>query len=432
MPIAHVASLDQEGRGIARVGGKVVFIQGALPGETVQYKLGRRNPRFDLANVERVLHASSLREPPRCPHYARCGGCSLQHLDPRAQVATKQRVLEEALARIGKVQPESLLAPIHGSYWGYRHRARLSAKHVPEKGGVLVGFHERRVHRVVDMNSCAVLPPHISALIRPLRELLTALTTAHRIPQVEVAVGAFGDALTFRVLDPLAPTDLAALRAFESRHAIDIYLQPAGVDSVHPLNGKAQRQLAYRLPEFDITIKFEPADFTQVNEGTNQMLVRRAMAMLEPQAGERIVDMFCGVGNFTLPIARSGAHVVGLEGSVALVKRAAQNARDNGLAENAKFAVANLFTDAVSAMARFGRIDRMLIDPPRSGADAVIRAFPSDGLSRIVYVSCNPATLARDAGVLVHEKGYRLLTAGVVNMFPHTSHVESVASFMRR
>jgi 23S rRNA (uracil1939-C5)-methyltransferase len=428
---AEVSALDQDGRGVARTDGKVVFVDGALPGELVEYERWRRKPNFDLANVTRVLRESSSRVVPRCPHYQRCGGCSLQHLDSRAQVAIKQRVLEDNLARIGKVEPDTLLAPIHGPSWGYRHRARLSVRQVASKGGALVGFRERRAPLVVDMDSCEVLPARISALIRPLRELISSLTLDNRIPQIEIAVGEEAVVLTVRVLDRPIASDVVLLREFSTLHEVGIRLQPEGPDSVYPLDSTTADPLFYRLPEFDLTFHFEPTDFTQVNFAVNRVLVRRAIALLAPAAGLRIADMFCGLGNFSLAIARSGADVVGVEGSLELVARAAENARANGLAERTQFVVGDLFHDAALILRQLGPLDRMLIDPPRDGAQTLVHTLGDGAPERIVYVSCHPGTLARDAGILVHGKGYRLLTAGVVNMFPHTSHVESIALFVR-
>jgi 23S rRNA (uracil1939-C5)-methyltransferase len=429
--MVRVESLDLEGRGVARVAGKVTFIDAALPGESVEIQIWRRKPRFDLANAVRILRASSMRVAPRCPHYERCGGCSLQHLDPRAQVAIKQRVLEDNLARIGRVQPEIILPPIHGLAWQYRHRARMSVRLVTRKGGVLVGFHERRTHYVVDMDSCEVLPQRISALIAPLRAALSELTLAARIPQVEIAVGEERDVLTLRVLDPPSPCDLVRLRAFARQFGIDLYLQPGGPATSQPLDPSTARPLFYRLPEFDVALSFRPTDFTQVNHAVNQILVRRAIALLDPQPGEQVADMFCGLGNFTLPLARRGARVTGLEGSPDLVAQGIENARRNGLAELASFRSADLYRDPAEALQSLPRLDKMLLDPPRDGAAALIQALGAQAPRRLVYVSCNPATLARDAGVLVSEKGYRFSAAGVVNMFPHTSHVESIALFER-
>jgi 23S rRNA (uracil1939-C5)-methyltransferase len=427
----RVESLDHDGRGVARVGGKVTFVHGALPGEVVEMDVWRRKRSFDLAGVSRVLNASSQRVAPRCRHFERCGGCSLQHLDARAQVAMKQRVLEDALGHIGGVAPEVVLPPIHGPTWGYRHRARFAVKHVARKGGVLVGFHERRTHYVVDMDSCEVLPPRVSALIPPLRALISGLQIAARLPQIDVAVAEDVIALTLRVLDPPSPEDLEALHAFAAAHDVDIYLQSGGPDSIRPLDPATVRPLRYRLPEFGVDLYFGPAEFTQVNHAVNRVLVSRALRLLQPTSGERIADLFCGLGNFALPIARSGAEVIGIEGAADLVARAADNARLNGLSERAQFRRADLFQRAAEALAQAGALDGMLIDPPRDGAHALVQALSVPAPARIVYVSCNPATLARDAGVLVRDKGYVLRAAGVVNMFPHTSHVESIALFER-
>jgi 23S rRNA (uracil1939-C5)-methyltransferase len=368
---------------------------------------------------------------PRCRHFERCGGCSLQHLDARAQIAIKQRVLEDNLSRIGRVTPEAMLAPIHGPTWGYRHRARLSVKYVARKGGVLVGFHERRTHFVVDMDSCEVLPPRLSQLIQPLRELISSLRCARRLAQIEIAVGEERDVLALRILDPLLEEDAAQLRAFSTRHAVDIHLQPGGPATVQPLQPEKSSELFYTLPEFDLRLCFKATDFTQVNFSVNRVLVRRAVSLLEPAPGEQVGDLFCGLGNFALALARRGATVTGVEGSRDLVGRAQENARRNGLALGTRFLVANLFEDAQRVLGELPPLDKLLIDPPRDGAHAVVQALGIQRPARIVYVSCSPATLARDAGVLCNEKGYVLRAAGVVNMFPHTSHVESIALFER-
>jgi 23S rRNA (uracil1939-C5)-methyltransferase len=431
MHAVHIESLDQEGRGIARREGKVIFVDGALPGELVDATSYRRKPSYELASVTRVIRESAQRVVPRCPFFARCGGCSLQHFDSRAQVAVKQRVLEDNLWHIGKVRAETILPAIHGLEWGYRNRARLSARFVARKGGMLVGFHEKHSSYVADMTSCEVLPPEVSILLVPLRETLGSLTIRERLPQVEVAVGERATALVLRVLQAPAPEDRRVLEAFAEKHSVDLYLQPAGPDSARPLSD-ATPEPCYTLPEFDLALRFSPTEFTQVNHAVNRTLVRRAISLLDPQPGERVGDLFCGIGNFALAIARRGAMVSGIEGSAALVARAAANAADNGLSQAARFSAANLSEVAEGDAAVLGRFDRLLIDPPRDGAIAVVKALGEGGPRRIVYVSCNPATLARDAGVLVHAKGYCLSGAGVVNMFPHTSHVESIAVFDRR
>lgn len=426
-----IESLDQEGRGVARCEGKAIFVEGALPGETVEFSSYRKKPRYELATLSRVLRPSPVRTAPRCRFFGTCGGCSLQHLDLRAQVAVKQRVLEDSLWHIGKVAPETVLPAIHGPAWGYRHRARLSVRHVVKKGGVLVGFHERRRSYVADMTGCEIVPPHVSALIGPLRETIGRLSIRERLPQIEVAVGDEVTVLVLRVLQPLADEDRRLLMEFAGRHAVWLYLQPHGPGSVRPFWPETEADLYYALPEFGLKMRFGPTDFTQVNREVNRVLVRRTLALLDPQPGERVADMFSGIGNFALPIARRGATVVGIEGSLPLVVRAAANADANGLAHATEFRVLDLFRIDATTLSGLGHFDRMLLDPPRDGAIEVVRSLGENGPCRIVYVSCSPATLARDAAVLVHIRGYRLRSAGVVNMFPHTSHVESIAVFDR-
>ena len=432
MPLAHIESLDHEGRGVAHVEGKAIFIEGALPGEIVDYASYRRKPSYEKARTLRVLRASSQRVAPPCPHFGTCGGCSMQHLHLAGQTAAKQRVLEDALWHIARLKPEQVFPPIAGTGWGYRMRARLSVRYVASKGGALIGFREKHSSYVAVMDSCAVLPPSVSALIPALKSLVEGMSQPDRMPQIEVAVGGSHTVLLLRHLEPLTTDDLDRLRLFADCHHIIWYLQSKGLDTVtlfHPVDAP---MLSYELPDFGLELMFHPTEFTQVNYGVNCMLLRRAMALLAPQAGERIADMFCGLGNFTLPIARLGAHVVGIEGSAALVKRAQQNAEHNGLADRCEFAVANLFEATEESLAALGPFDKLLIDPPREGAIALVKALPAvNGPRRIVYVSCSPATLARDAAVLVHEKGYRLGGAGIANMFPHTSHLESIALFER-
>jgi 23S rRNA (uracil1939-C5)-methyltransferase len=429
MNIADIESLDHDGRGVAHVDGKAIFIEGALPGERVAYTSFRRKPTFENARADVILRASSQRATPRCPHFGVCGGCSMQHLDPFAQAAAKQRVLEDAFWHIARLRPETVLQPIVGPGWGYRRRARLTVRLVPKKGGVLVGFHEKRSSYVAVMDSCAVLPAPISALLPPLKELAEALSIADRLPQIEVAVGDTPAALVFRILEPLTPADEDQLRAFADRHGVHVYLQTGGPDTATIFHPPQAPWPAYRLPEFDVEVRFRPTDFTQVNHDLNRVLVRRALGLLRVRPGERIADMFCGLGNFTLPLARLGATVVGVEGSAPLIARAKENAVANGLAERIDYHVANLFEVTPERLAGWGRFDKMLIDPPREGAVELVKSFGEDAPPRIVYVSCNPATLARDAAVFVHEKGYRLAAAGIANMFPHTSHVESIALF---
>lgn len=431
MPEALIESLDNEGRGIAHVEGKVIFIEGALFGEQVEYSSYRRKPSYEQAQTVRVIKASSQRVTPRCPHFGVCGGCSMQHLEASAQTAAKQRVLEDALWHLARLKPETVFPPISGSAWGYRHRARLSVRHVVKKGGVLVGFHEKRSSFVAVMNSCAILPPAMSDLIEPLKALIANMSRPDRLPQIEVAIGDDQCALVLRNLDPLPAADQDKLRRFSDEHGVTWYLQSGGPDTVALFHPPEAPQLEYTLPDFGVALRFRPTDFTQVNHGINRMLVRRAMNLLKPAPGERIADLFCGLGNFTLPIAASGATVVGVEGAKALVDRARENAELNGLAHRCEFQVANLFEATEESIAALGKLDKLLIDPPREGAAAVVSALGESAPRRIVYVSCSPATLARDAAILVHEKGYALRGAGIASMFPNTSHVESIALFER-
>jgi len=428
MEILDVESLDQEGRGVARREGKAIFIEGALPGERVSAQTQRSKPSYEIASLQKILRSSPWRIQPRCPFFGNCGGCSLQHLDARAQVAMKQRVLEDSLWHIGRVRPGQVLPAIYGSAWEYRHRARLAVRYVPRKGGALVGFHERKSSYVADMLSCEVLPGRLSGMLPALRVLVSGLSIRSRMPQIEVAIGGGADVLVFRILQPLQPSDVESLRRFAADHAVKIYLQPGGPESAVPLPGEDGTDLYYDLPEFGLRIRFAPTDFTQVNHAVNAVLVRRAIALLAPSPGERVADLFCGVGNFTLAIARSGATVIGLEGNATLVKRAAGNAEANRLSAAVSFIERDLYRPG-GPLSDLGRFDRLLVDPPRDGAFELVRSLDAGAPQRIVYVSCNPATLARDAGVLVRDKGYALSAAGVVNMFPHTSHVESIAVF---
>lgn len=433
MPLAQIESLDHEGRGVAHVDGKVIFIEGSLPGELVDYASYRRKPSYEKAHALTVLRASSQRVEPPCPHFGTCGGCSMQHLNLVGQTAAKQRVLEDALWHIARLKPEQLFPPIAGTGWGYRLRARLSVRYVASKGGALVGFREKHSSYVAVMDSCAVLPAHVSALIPALKNLVDGMSQPDRMPQIEIAVGGSRTVLLLRHLEPLTTDDLDRLRHFADSHGIIWYLQSKGPETVTLFHPAGAGLLSYELPDFSLELLFHPSEFTQVNHGVNRILVRRAMGLLKPRAGERIADLFCGLGNFTLPIARCGARVLGVEGSAALVKRAQENAAHNGLEAHCEFAVVNLFEATEESFAALGAFDKLLIDPPREGAIALVKALPSAGGPRcIVYVSCSPATLARDAAVLVHEKGYRLCGAGIANMFPHTSHLESIALFENR
>jgi 23S rRNA (uracil1939-C5)-methyltransferase len=442
-----VESLDLEAQGVAHdAEGKVVFIEDALAGEEVQVRVHRRKNNWEQASATARRRDSAQRVVPRCPHFGVCGGCKMQHLHVGAQVATKQRALEDALWHLGKVKAERLLRPIEGPAWRYRQRARLSVRHDVKKGNVLVGFHERKSSYVADMDSCEVLPRHLSDLLVPLRELVASMDQRDRLPQIEVAVGDEVTALVLRHLEPMSPADGARLRAFAAAHAVQWWLQPKGPDTVRKLDDGGP-ELAYALPEFGIRMPFKPTDFTQVNQAVNQVLVGRALRLLDPQPAERVIDWFCGLGNFTLPLATRAGSVLGIEGSPALIERARAAAASNGVARRTEFASRDLFELTPADLAAYGAADKWLLDPPREGAFAIAKALvelieapvsevpvsdvPFRAPSRIVYVSCNPATLARDAGLLVHRAGYRCTAAGAVNMFPHTAHVESIAAFER-
>lgn len=435
-----VERLDQEGRGIAHVDGKVVFIQGALPGENVTYERLRSKPSFDMGRVTVVNRESPMRVKPRCPNFGHgpgsCGGCTMQHLEASAQVAYKERVLLDTLWRIGHVKPELMLPPIYGPYWNYRHRARLTVRNVEKKGGVLVGFHEKASSYVADMHECHVLTKNVAALLDPLRALVTGLDMRDRMPQIEVAVGGDGHtALVFRNLDPVSAEDMERLLAFGREHDVDIWLQPKGPETAHAVIPENETKLGLDLTEFGVRINFKPTDFTQVNHALNETMVGRAVRLLGVEPEHHVADFFCGLGNFTLPLARRAARVIGIEGSEGLVARARQGAADNGLAEKTTFRARNLFTwcdaDWEELQKTMGGIDRVLIDPPREGALALARVLAATDKrpARVVYVSCNPATLARDCAVLCHEGGWHLRQAGIMNMFPHTGHVESIAVF---
>ena len=426
---AVVESLDHEGRGVAHVDGKAVFIDGALPREKVRYTASRRKNSYEIGQLQEILKESADRVEPRCKFFGLCGGCAMQHAGVPLQIAAKQRVLEDNLQRIGKVIPEQILPPISGAPWGYRHRARLSAHYVVKKGGALVGFREKKSRYVTDMNSCEVLAPNVGYLITPLRELMTSLAGRERIPQIEVAIGERVTVLVLRILEPLVENDEALLRRFADAHQIQWWVQTKGPETAVPLYPLDAPELTYCLPEFDLELGFRPTEFTQVNFAVNRLMVKRAVDLLDPRPGDEIADLFCGLGNFSLAIARRGAQVIGVEGSESLIKRAEDNAARNGLSERSRFLAADLYADAQGAMTRLPALSKMLIDPPRDGAIEICKLIDGNTVKRLVYVSCSPATLARDAEVLVHSKGYRLKAAGVVNMFPHTAHVESMALF---
>ena len=430
---ARVDSLDQDGRGVARIDGKVTFIDGALPGERVRAQLQRRRQRMDEARTLEVLEASAQRVVPRCPHFGVCGGCSLQHLAADAQLRHKRDDLLSKLAHIGRVTPALVGEPLRGPVWGYRRKARLGCRHVPGKGGVLVGFRERRANLLADIGECHVLLPEVGTRIRALRDLFSALDGRDVIAQVEVAAGDGAVLLVVRNLAPLSLADRDRLSRFAREHALHIALQPGGVDSVSALEPAALPRLAYRLAAFDLELEFSPLDFVQVNAAINEALVARAVQVLAPSAGEQVLDLFCGLGNFSLALARRGAQVVGVELGAQMVARARSNARLNSI-DTACFHAADLSQCEVAAHWAAHGASKWLLDPPRTGAEALVRALASPGVkppSRIVYVSCNPATLARDAGVLVNECGYRFAQVSVVDMFPQTNHLEALAVFER-
>ncbi|MBE0547453.1 MAG: 23S rRNA (uracil(1939)-C(5))-methyltransferase RlmD [Rubrivivax sp.] len=438
----EVESLDLEAQGVAhRADGKVVFIEGALPGERVQVNVSRKKNQWEQGQMSALARESAQRVRPACPHFGlhagACGGCKMQHLHPAAQVAIKQRVLEDNLWHLAKVRPERILRPIEGPAWAYRERARLSVRFVAKKGTVLIGFHERKSSYVADMTVCPVLPPRVSAMLLPLRGLIGAMDQRDRLPQIELAVGDGVTALVLRHLEPLSAADAERLRDFGAAHGVQWWLQAKGPDTVHPLDAGGPA-LAYRLPEFGITMPFRPTDFTQVNPHINRVLVQRAVQLLAPAPHERVIDWFCGLGNFTLPLATRARQVLGIEGSATLVARARDNARLNGLSERTAFEARDLFEIGADELRAAGSAECWLVDPPREGAFALAKALAAlhgaEGWTpprRIVYVSCNPATLARDAGLLVHQAAYRCSLAGMVNMFPHTAHVESIAVFDR-
>jgi len=455
-----VEALDLDAQGIARLapneeeatqgqGGKVIFIQGALPTERVTYIITRDKARFSKAKVLDILKPAVFRAEPKCKAFGVCGGCTMQHLDIRAQVAMKQRVLEDDLQHIAKVKPQEILRPMGGPTWEYRHRARLSAVNRSiKKGTVLIGFHEGKSAYVADMTACEILPKHVSDLLPEMRKLVMGLSIVDRMPQIEIAVGEPEDpnsddpqktrpvtALVFRNLLPLTTTDEQSLRAFADMHQVWIWLQPKGIETVAPFYPETGK-LCYRLPEFEIEMPFKPADFTQVNHMMNRALVSRAIRLLAVEPNDRVLDLFCGIGNFTLPLARKAQHVLGIEGLASLTSRATENAEHNGLAKQVRFMQSDLFEVTPETIASWGKAERWLMDPPREGAMEICKALvqlhiqKSDLLpKRIVYVSCNPKTLARDVELLCHHAGYTLSSAGIINMFPHTSHVESIAVF---
>jgi 23S rRNA (uracil1939-C5)-methyltransferase len=426
---ADIVDLTHEADGVARIDGKAVFVTGALPGERVVLRRVRRHRNFDEAVLESVITASADRVESPCPHYGTCGGCALQHLAPAAQLSFKQAQLLENLARLGGVEPATVLEPLTGPVWGYRRRARLGIKHVARKGRVVVGFRERAAPYVADLHECRILAPPLGALIDPLAELVGGLSIAARLPQAEVAAADNACAVVLRVLDAPTAADLDRLREFEHRQGVRLYLQPGGPATVVALT-PGQEPLRYRLAAFDVTLEFEPTDFIQVNAVLNEAMVSRAVELLDPQPGERVLDLFCGLGNFSLPLARRAGGVAGVEGEEGLVARARGNAARQGIG-NVEFLAADLAAPAGDAPWATRPYDRVLLDPPRAGAREVLPVVERCGARRVVYISCHSGSLARDAGHLVRDHGFRLVAAGVMDMFPHTTHVEAMAVFER-
>ncbi len=426
---ADITDLIHDGRGVTHIDGKAVFVAGALAGERVRLRFSGKHRHYDEAKVEEILRASPDRVTPRCPHFGICGGCALQHLDPAAQIAAKQRALLENLERIGKVQPANVLAPLTDVPWGYRRKARLSVKFVDKKGRVLVGFRESKGRYVADIQRCEVLHPAVGERIADIAALIETLDAKRDIPQIEVAAGDDLVALVFRHLQPLSAHDADALAEFGKKYNLGIYLQSGGIDSVAPL-WPPDARLSFRLPAYDVELEFRPLDFIQVNAGMNRRMIDHALGLLDPAPADRVLDLFCGLGNFTLPLARRAAQVAGVEGEAGLVRRAGENARRNGIV-NAEFFAADLAADQRSTPWAKADYDLLLLDPPRSGAAEILEYLPRRGVRRIVYVSCHPASLARDAGTLVNKHGFALKSAGAMDMFPHTAHVESIALFER-
>ncbi|ANB16539.1 23S rRNA (uracil(1939)-C(5))-methyltransferase RlmD [Dokdonella koreensis] len=430
-PLAEVdiTDLSHDGRGVARLHDKAVFVAGALPGERARIRIVRRHRSFDEAKVEELLVRSAERIEPRCVHFGTCGGCALQHLPTDRQIAAKQRVLAENFERIGKVAPRTWLEPLTDAPWGYRRKGRLSVKWVEKKGKVLVGFREEDPRFVADLSVCHTLLPQVGERIGALSELIAGLDAKREIAQIEIAADDRTTALVFRHLVPLGDEDRARLVAFGRTHDLAILLQPKGPDSVQALEPE-RIDLRFRIPAADVELMFRPLDFIQVNAGMNQRMLAQALDLLDLREDDRVLDLFCGLGNFTLPIARWAGSVVGVEGEAGLVARAGDNARHNGI-DNAVFHAADLAQDQRAAGWAKAGYDKLLLDPPRSGAAAVLDYLPRKGTDRVVYVSCHPGSLARDAGILVERHGFRLSTAGVMDMFPHTAHVESIALFER-
>jgi len=426
----QIESLSHDGRGVARIEGKTVFIDGALGGETVRFRYSKQHSKYDEGRVVEVLNAAPDRVEAKCDHYGVCGGCSLMHMAPEAQLVLKQKTLMEQMSHFGHIEPEEWIEPMTGPLWGYRRKARLGVKHVPKKERVLVGFREKGTPYLALLDKCEVLDPRVGSRLAELGSMIATLAAYNRIAQIEVAMDDKHTALVFRNLDPLSESDKTILIAYGQKNDLWIYLQSGGPDTITPI-WPASPQLSY-APERGLTLMFEPSDFTQVNATINQNMIQRTMGLLEVCAKDRVLDLFCGLGNFSLPLAKRVNEVVGVEGDAALVKHAQNNAKVN-LLDNATFEQADLTKTALKDYSwASGGFNKILLDPPRSGAFEVLSQLADLGAERIVYVSCNPATLARDAGELVHKHGYTLVSAGIMDMFPHTSHVESIALFIKQ
>ena len=426
--IAEVIDLSHDGCGIAQIDERRIFVPGALPGERVRVLPRKHRRQYRLGDLVEIVEPSVSRVEPPCEYFGRCGGCAVQHLDYPAQVSFKESMVREALARIGGVEPEIWLEPITGPEWNYRRRARLGVRYVKGKQRVLVGFKERATRYVTDMGTCMVLVQPFDQLPGPLGEMIGQTSLWRRLPQVEVAAGEEAKAVVFRVLDDPEEADLKLFADFGVQWNLDVYLQPGGPGTVRPLDPGRTRPLSYRLTDFEVTLHFAPTDFLQVNARVNERLVAQTLRLLELRAADRVLDLYCGLGNFSLPLARQAGEVLGVEGDGGLVARAAANARLNDL-ENVKFEAADLNQPGWSFLRKDW--DAVVLDPPRSGAETVVRQMAEMSPRRIAYISCHPATLARDARTLVHEHGYRLLAAGIADMFPHTHHVEAVTVFAR-
>lgn len=426
----QITGLSHDGRGIARINGKTTFIMGALPGEEVSFIYTKRHNKFDEGQAQEIIKASPERATPLCPHFGVCGGCSLQHMNNQAQIHFKQEMLLEQLKHSGHIEPETILPllPLVGPTTGYRHKGRLSVKYVIKKSKVLVGFREQDARFIADIQSCAVLHPSVGKKIADLSAFIEQLQIKDQIPQIEIAVDDTTTVLIIRHMQPLTNTDQYQLRTFAQTHHFQIYLQPAGMDSIHKFWPEDNNTyLNYQLPNYQLTLQFHPTDFTQVNPHINQAMITSALELLELNSQDQVLDLFCGLGNFTLPIARFCKDVVGVEGSMAMVERATHNAQLNGI-KNAEFYCADLTSDFYNDSWARRQYNKILLDPPRTGAKEMINHIVKFKAQRIVYVSCNPATLARDAELL-SKQGYCLKAAGVMDMFPHTSHVESIAWF---